>query len=60
MFCPDPKAIILIKIIRGDSAFISQRPGVETTFQGCRFALGIRNAHDKSMRLAMTVGYRSW
>lgn len=31
---------------------------IETTFQGCRFALGIRNAHDKSMRLAMTVGYR--
>lgn len=24
----------------------------------CRFALGIRNSHDKSMRLAMTVGYR--
>jgi hypothetical protein len=33
---------------------------VETTFQGCRFAIGIRNAHDKSMRLAMTVGYRLW
>jgi hypothetical protein len=33
---------------------------VETTFQGCRFALGIRNAHDKSMRLAMTVGYTLW
>jgi hypothetical protein len=32
---------------------------IETTFQGCRFALGIRNAHDKSMRLAMTVGYRA-
>src|SRR5580692_6847939 len=31
---------------------------LETTFQDCRFALGIRNAHDKSMRLAMTVGYR--
>ncbi len=31
---------------------------LETMFQGCRFALGIRNAHDKSMRLAMTVGYR--
>jgi len=31
---------------------------LETTFQGCRFALGVRNAHDKSMRLAMTVGYR--
>src|SRR5665213_3238064 len=30
---------------------------LETTFQGCRFAIGIRNAHDKSMRLAMTVGY---
>jgi hypothetical protein len=31
---------------------------LETTFDGCRFALGIRNANDKSMRLAMTVGYR--
>lgn len=31
---------------------------LETTFQGCRFAIGIRNSHDKSMRLAMTVGYR--
>lgn len=31
---------------------------LETTFTGCRFAIGIRNAHDKSMRLAMTVGYR--
>ena len=31
---------------------------IETTFHGCRFAIGIRNAHDKSMRLAMTVGYR--
>lgn len=31
---------------------------LETTFSGCRFAVGIRNAHDKSMRLALTVGYR--
>ena len=31
---------------------------LETTFNCCRFALGIRNSHDKSMRLAMTVGYR--
>ena len=31
---------------------------LETTFQGCRFAIGIRNAHDKSMRLALTCGYR--
>ena len=27
-------------------------------FEGCRFAIGVRNAHDKSMRLALTVGYR--
>jgi hypothetical protein len=31
---------------------------LETTFNGCRFAIGLRNAHDKSMRLALTVGYR--
>ena len=31
---------------------------LETTFQGCRFAIGIRNSHDKTMRLALTVGYR--
>jgi hypothetical protein len=31
---------------------------LEEGFQGCRFALGLRNSHDKSMRLAMTVGYR--
>lgn len=27
-------------------------------FDGCRLSLGVRNAHDKSMRLALTVGYR--
>ena len=31
---------------------------LDTGMQGCRFSIGIRNAHDKSMRLAMTVGYR--
>jgi Domain of unknown function (DUF932) len=31
---------------------------LETTFNGCRFAIGIRNSNDKSMRLALTVGYR--
>ena len=31
---------------------------LETTFSGCRFAIGLRNSHDKTMRLAMTVGYR--
>ncbi len=27
-------------------------------FSGCRFAIGLRNSNDKSMRLALTVGYR--
>src|SRR6202521_1572837 len=31
---------------------------LETGFEGCRFSIGVRNANDKSMRLAMTVGYR--
>src|ERR1041385_5239519 len=29
-----------------------------TEMEGCRFSIGLRNSHDKSMRLAMTVGYR--
>jgi hypothetical protein len=31
---------------------------LDQTFDGARFALGIRNSHDKMMRLAMTIGYR--
>ena len=31
---------------------------LETGFAGCRFSIGLRNANDKSMRLALTVGYR--
>lgn len=31
---------------------------LETGVTGCRFSIGIRNANDKSMRLALTVGYR--
>lgn len=31
---------------------------LQNGFEGCRFAIGVRNAHDKSMRLALTVGYR--
>lgn len=27
-------------------------------FTGCRFSIGLRNSNDKSMRLAMTAGYR--
>ena len=31
---------------------------LETSFDGCRFSIGLRNANDKSMRLALTIGYR--
>src|SRR5439155_672539 len=31
---------------------------LETAFDGCRFAIGIRNANDRSMRLGLTVGIR--
>jgi len=31
---------------------------LETTFDGCRFAVGMRNSNDKSLRLALTVGYK--
>ena len=31
---------------------------LDETFAGCRFALGLRNSHDKTMRLALTVGMR--
>ena len=29
-----------------------------TEMEGSRFSIGVRNSHDKSMRLAMTCGYR--
>jgi hypothetical protein len=31
---------------------------LDNGFDGARFAIGIRNANDKSMRLALTVGFR--
>jgi len=31
---------------------------LETAFDGCRFAIGIRNANDRSMRLGLTSGMR--
>lgn len=31
---------------------------LDQEFSGVRFAIGLRNANDKSMRLALTVGYR--
>ena len=31
---------------------------LETEMQGACFSIGMRNSHDKSMRLAMTCGYR--
>ena len=32
---------------------------LETEMDGCRFSIGVRNAHDKSMRLAMTLAIGS-
>lgn len=31
---------------------------LDTGMQGCRFSIGIRNSHDKNMRLAAVVGVR--
>src|SRR6516164_2590875 len=31
---------------------------LETEMHGCRFAIGVRNSHDRSMRLALTCAYR--
>jgi hypothetical protein len=33
---------------------------LETAFEGCRFSIGIRNSNDRSIRLAMCVGYRTF
>jgi hypothetical protein len=29
---------------------------LETQMEGCRFSIGIRNSHDKSLRLGLTAG----
>jgi hypothetical protein len=44
--------------VSGDGMKLFGVLDLETTFDGCRFALGIRNSNDKSMRLGLTVGYR--
>lgn len=31
---------------------------LETQMEGCRFSIGIRNSHDKSIRLGLTAGLR--
>jgi hypothetical protein len=31
---------------------------LETQMDGCRFSIGIRNSHDKSLRLGLTAGLR--
>jgi len=31
---------------------------LETGFEGCRFSIGLRNSHDKSLRLACVAGLR--
>src|SRR6266478_1096514 len=33
---------------------------LETGFEGCRFSIGLRNANDRSMRLALTCGLSSF
>src|SRR2546426_12657982 len=33
---------------------------LENGFEGCRFSIGLRNANDKSMRLALTAGVRGF
>jgi len=44
--------------VSGDGMKLFGVLDLETTFDGCRFSIGIRNANDKSMRLSLTVGYR--
>lgn len=46
--------------VSGDGMKLFGIMELETQFTGCRFAIGIRNSHDKSMRLALTVGVRLW
>jgi len=33
---------------------------LDTGTPGCRFSIGVRNSHDRSMRLAAVVGVRLW
>src|SRR5436309_5905537 len=33
---------------------------LEAGFTGCRFSIGLRNGNDRSLRLALTVGYRTF
>jgi Domain of unknown function (DUF932) len=44
--------------VSGDGMKLFGVLDLETTFDGCRFSIGVRNSNDKSMRLALTVGYR--
>lgn len=44
--------------VSGDGMKLFGVLDLETTFDGCRFSVGVRNSNDKSMRLALTVGYR--
>lgn len=44
--------------VSGDGMKLFGVLDLETTFNGCRFSIGIRNSNDKSMRLGLTVGAR--
>ncbi len=42
--------------VSGDGMKLFGVLDLKTTFDGCRFAIGVHNSNDKSMRLALTVG----
>ena len=53
-----------LKIVRDEFAVSSDGMkmfgvmDLNAEFSGCRFSIGLRNSNDKSMRLALTAGYR--
>lgn len=44
--------------VSGDGMKMFRVMDLTSGFQGCRFAIGLRNSHDKSFRLSCTVGLR--
>src|SRR5260370_8809821 len=44
--------------VTGDGMKMFGGLALETTVDGCRLSVGVRNSNDKAIRLALTVGYR--
>jgi hypothetical protein len=44
--------------VSGDGMRMIAVLDLEAAFEACRFAIGLRNSHDKSFRLSCTVGVR--